>query len=190
MRVKFLIPLILLAVLAKGQNSCFDDCSKIMRSDLPFTEKLTILNGCSIPIVAFKDIDDQVLDISLLKGKTLVINFWYIGCAPCRAEIPGLNELASKYRDENIAFLAFALDKPDPLRNFLKKHSFEYRIIPNSQAIADKFCIVTGYPTNIIVGPEGKVRHMFSGGRVDDMASADAIAKIDPIIQKILKEGK
>lgn len=51
---------------------------------------------------AFKDRDINGVKLDTKKelaGKILVINFWFIGCPPCRAEIPDLNEIADQYKD-------------------------------------------------------------------------------------------
>ena len=39
-----------------------------------------------------------------LKGKINVINFWFMKCAPCIAEIPALNTLVKKYKGKDINF--------------------------------------------------------------------------------------
>ena len=89
-----------------------------------------------------------------LKGKTIALNFWFVGCLPCRQEIPVLNQIVEQYKD--VVFLGFALDGEDQLRDFLKKFPFNYQIIPNAQKVADGFR-VAAYPTHILIGPAGEI---------------------------------
>lgn len=98
------------------------------------------------------------------KGKVLVLNFWFTGCGPCKQEIPELNELVKKYKNKNVVFLAFALDKDKQLLNkYLKQYPFSYDIIPDSRDIADTYK-VSAYPTHIIVNKDGKIVTSIIGG--------------------------
>src|SRR5579871_344573 len=92
--------------------------------------------------------------LSELKGKTVVLNFWFVGCLPCREEIPVLNQLVELYPD--VVFLGFALDGEEALRDFLKKFPFRYQIIPNSQKVADAFH-VAAYPQHVVINPGGEI---------------------------------
>ncbi len=52
------------------------------------------------------DLNGKEWNLEKLQGKIAVINFWFINCAPCKEEMPALNELKAKYADqENIEFI-------------------------------------------------------------------------------------
>jgi thiol-disulfide isomerase/thioredoxin len=59
--------------------------------------------------------------------KLIVLNFWATWCEPCVGEIPTLNTVKEKYKDQNIAFLSFSMDT-DSLKlvkfNTTKKFQF------------------------------------------------------------------
>jgi len=98
-----------------------------------------------------------------LRGKIVVLNFWFINCPPCRKEIPELNEVVSDYKDStNIVFLAIANDSKNELKEFLKESPFNYTIIDNGLYIANNFGI-RSFPTNVILDKEGKVYFHASG---------------------------
>lgn len=72
-------------------------------------------------------------------------------------EIPALNELVASFNgNENVRFIAVALDNEDDLKNFLKEAHFDYNIVYNGRFLADKYNI-RSYPTHVIVNQEGKV---------------------------------
>ena len=100
-------------------------------------------------------LDGKHWSLQQLKGKILVLNFWFVGCLPCRQEIPVLNQLVEQYK--GVVFLGFALDGPAQLDDFLKKYPFRYEIIPDAQKIADGFRI-SAYPTHILIDPAGEIR--------------------------------
>ena len=108
---------------------------------------------------AFKayDMNGNLVDTKPLKGKVLVINFWFTTCPPCKAERPYLNQMVDDYKsDSNVVFIAVALDQKEVLQPYLKEHEFKYNVIPEGKKIADSYSI-SGYPTQVIVDGEGKV---------------------------------
>jgi peroxiredoxin len=110
-------------------------------------------------IAAFKtkDINGNKIDLKALEGKIVVLNFWFIGCSPCRMEIPDLNKLVDSFKaNDKIVFIAIALDDKSSLKDFLRKLSFSYDIIDGGRFIADKYG-VRSYPTHVIIDTEGKV---------------------------------
>ena len=103
------------------------------------------------------DIEGNKVKTEDLKGKVLVINFWFISCYPCRFERPYLNQLVNEYKsDKDVVFIAVSLDPKAKLEEFLKTNPFNYTIIPDGNKIVKKIPL-TSYPTHVIVNKEGKV---------------------------------
>jgi thiol-disulfide isomerase/thioredoxin len=98
-----------------------------------------------------------------LVGKILVVNFWYLNCPPCVAEIPELNKFAGEYKDDSsVVFIAVALDQKAALKEFLKTHPFAYKVIDDGRYITSQYNI-NAYPTNVVVGTDGLVYFHSSG---------------------------
>lgn len=68
------------------------------------------VRGKMIPGLNFTTINGKRYSNSDLRGKILVINFWFKGCAPCVAEMPSLNKLRNEFKDKNVLFIGFASD--------------------------------------------------------------------------------
>lgn len=103
------------------------------------------------------------LDLAALKGKIVVLNFWFTTCSPCIAEMPALNKLVSEYKDKDIVFIAFAKDPESEVREFLKNRTFNYQQVSNADDIHEKYEINL-WPTHVILNPEGKVVQRLTGG--------------------------
>lgn len=91
-----------------------------------------------------------------LKGKIIVLNFWFTNCAPCIEEMPDLNKMKAKYQKEDVEFFAITFNKKDLITPFLEKIKLDYIIIPNDQNTIDDFQIKF-FPTNILINKEGKL---------------------------------
>lgn len=103
------------------------------------------------------DINGNKLQSKELKGKILVINFWFINCPPCRQEIPELNQLVQDYKDaENVKFIGIALDDRFEIKDFLQKFPFHYQQVANGRTTAQLYG-VEAFPTHVIVDAYGKV---------------------------------
>jgi peroxiredoxin len=110
-----------------------------------------------------RDMDGNKIDLKDLKGKIIVVNFWFVDCHPCRVEIPELNKLVDSFAiQDSVQFIGIALDDRSRLKDFLGKLPFHYDIIDNGKFFADKYGVHT-YPTHVIIDQEGKVYFSTTG---------------------------
>ena len=115
------------------------------------------------PEIEGTTLDGIELTSKSLKGKPVVVNFWFMSCGPCIKEIPKLNSLATEFAGK-ARFLAFATDDAEPLREFLKDREFRYEIVPSSSRLARAFG-VEAYPSHYIIdGEDNIVRSALGAG--------------------------
>lgn len=113
------------------------------------------------PAFSLTSLEGEKLDLAALRGKVVVLNFWFTWCAPCVAEFGQLNGLVDKFKSKGVVFIAPTLDDETTLRPFLKEHRFEYHVVPNaSSLIASTYRDGSGhvvFPTHIVIDREGKI---------------------------------
>lgn len=182
---------ILIAVNLPGQDNCFDKCiENLENSNLSTPEKqLLILQGligCKAPDFNVKTINGETLKLNELKGKVVVINFWFEGCAPCIAELPALNKLNEDFKTKDVVFIAFGRDDTQTIMDFLKRKDFNYKHVSSDHELSMDYCIVAGWPTNMVLDKNGIVRQIFSGGQLDERAKTEAYDKMKPTIEKYI----
>jgi peroxiredoxin len=113
--------------------------------------------GTVAPTFDAPDIDAKWINTAELKGKVIVLNFWFIGCAGCMDEIPKLQATANKFSDKSdVVFIAVSTNTPQELRRFREREGFTYRHIGQALALSKLFDFV-GYPKNIVIGRDGKI---------------------------------
>jgi thiol-disulfide isomerase/thioredoxin len=92
-----------------------------------------------------------------IEGKVVVLNFWFIGCGICRAEIPMLNRIAGKFAGrDDIVFIAVTADPMREVRKFLADVPFDYEHLADGRGILDGFRF-SGYPKTIVISKEGGI---------------------------------
>ena len=129
----------------------------------PPNESNFFKNGTKIDPIKVTDMNGKSINMKKLAGKIIVMNFWFIGCPPCRAEIPELNKLVAEYANNpNVVFIAIALDKRYELKKFLAENPYNYQIVDDGRYYADGYG-VNLYPTNVVVDKTGTIKFNSSG---------------------------
>ena len=119
--------------------------------------------GKAVPKFDVPDIDAKWVNTEELKGKVIVMNFWFIGCVGCMDEIPKLSAVADKFKgNDDVVFLAVANNTPQQLRAYLRGNTFSYRQIGQGLSLVKLFDF-SGYPKNIVIGRDGKIVYWRSG---------------------------
>lgn len=148
----------------------------IERSD----QTVALAVGFEMPNVTVARLDSSAIDLTALRGKPVVINWWQTFCGPCIKEIPELNELVEKYEGHDVEFLAIADNEMADLTPFLEKHPFTYDI-----ALADEEAVHVfgqGYPRHVIIDGDGKVVY-------DNLGyNPDVTDRLDRVIGSLLSE--
>jgi len=122
-----------------------------------------------------------------LKGKVVIINFWFIDCHPCIAELPALNRLVKEYEGKDVVFLAPTWETKDRLKSaFFQKYKFDFMIISDAKKIIDLFGGV-GFPVTYIVDKNGILKEVTVGGPIDEKSETQAYLNAKPIIDELLK---
>ncbi len=123
-----------------------------------------------------------------LKNKIVLLNFWFIGCHPCEAEMPLLNQLYEEYRDKEFLLLSFSRDDEAQLQEFLKETKVNFPIVPNASSIITKtFNLKSGYPTTIILNRKGEVVEYKAGGPLEEEALKKVKAHLTEVIDRELR---
>jgi thiol-disulfide isomerase/thioredoxin len=100
------------------------------------------------------------LNLSALKGKTVILNFWATWCPPCIEEMPDLNALHPELQSKNIELLGIAIDSLDNVQEFLAKTPVNYPIIiattQGLDMLKDFGNTQGGLPYTVILDEHGK----------------------------------
>ncbi len=121
--------------------------------------------------------DGRTLSSEAIAGTAVVMNFWYAGCAPCRAEAPDLQQLSEQFKD--VQFVGVNVrDSAATAAAFERKFGVTYPSILDA-ATGDVVLAFTGVvtpqavPTTLVIDKQGKV-------------SARVLGRIDPSTLKAL----
>lgn len=121
--------------------------------------KMLAMIGKAAPDFKLQDIDHVYHTLSSLKGKVVVLNFWFTQCSPCIQEMPELNQLRSRFKDAtDVVFFALTFEKQAMVRSWLAGHQFDYTVLTDATSVNSSFGITT-WPTNMIIDKQGTIRY-------------------------------
>lgn len=109
-----------------------------------------------------KGLDGKTHKLADYRGKVVVLDFWYRGCGWCIKAMPQVNALAEQFQGKSVAVLGMNTDrKEDDARLVAEAMSLKYDTL-RAEGIPEKYH-VQGFPTLIVIDPEGKVRDVHVG---------------------------
>ena len=112
-------------------------------------------------------LDKSSLDMSTLKGKTLVVDFWATWCAPCIAQHPLIEHVRRKYSESaDVVFLSLDADDDHSLvAPFMAAQKWEQRVY--LEAGLAGLLNVTSLPSILVIDPTGKIYSRMMGFNTD-----------------------
>jgi thiol-disulfide isomerase/thioredoxin len=91
-----------------------------------------------------------------LKNRVYVLEFWATWCPPCVQSIPHTIELADKYKDKAVSFIALSVDSSsEPVKKMVKDKSITY-YVGMDNGLSEKYS-VRGIPSAFIIGRSGQI---------------------------------
>ena len=121
-------------------------------------KKDRIDNNTAAISFSFSDMTGKTIDIADLKGKVVFINFWASWCPPCRAEMPDLENLYQKLKEDNRFVFLFMNEDDDRNKaiQYLEKNHFTMPLYYTSGNVPQEL-FSGSLPTTIVLNKEGKI---------------------------------
>ena len=128
------------------------------------------------------DLQGQVIRLSDLRGQVVLLNFWATWCPPCRAEMPSMQALYQKYREQGLAILAISSDVEgkDRVAPFIEKRGFSFPVLVDPRNVVGTRVRVGGIPTSYLLDKQGRVVGRDVGAR--NWNSAKMRRRIDQLL--------
>jgi thiol-disulfide isomerase/thioredoxin len=121
--------------------------------------------GVEAPDFTLKDIEGNDFTLSSLRGKYVILDFWGSWCGWCIKGMPQMKEYYKKYAGKFEIVGVDCNDTDQKWKDAVKKHELPWKHVYNPRAnseeeqaksVLGKYGI-TGFPTKIIISPEGKI---------------------------------
>ncbi|MCR8844973.1 redoxin domain-containing protein [Paenibacillus sp. SC116] len=132
-----------------------------------------INQGNLAPDFELKTLEGNSVKLSDFRGKKVILNMWATWCPPCKVEMPDMQNIYDKYKDENVTILAVNMTQSeknvDSIPMFLDEMGITFPVVldPKSEVAL----IYQSYmlPTSYVIDSNGIVQQKITGPMNEDM---------------------
>ena len=126
--------------------------------------KKNIVEGTMAPDFTLKDINGEELTLSSLRGKYVVLDFWGSWCGWCIKGIPDMKKYYEKYKGKMEILGIDCRDTEEKWKAAVAKYELPWLHVRNEgEPDVSLLYAVQGYPTKIVIDPEGKIAKIVVG---------------------------
>lgn len=137
----------------------------------------TTLNGQPAPDFSLQSLESKTIDLSEMRGKVVVLDFWATWCPPCRKSLPHLQKISADgaLKQKGLRVISVNVkEAKDKVQDFLKQNTYDFAVALDSDGATTEKYLVQGIPTTVIVDRAGVIQRVFVGfgdqseGMLDD----------------------
>lgn len=103
------------------------------------------------------DLGGKTWRLQDLKGKVVLVNFWATWCPPCRKEMPDLQALYDKYKDQGLVVLSISDEDAAKVTPFIAERKISYPVLLDPGRKVNQAFVVEGIPKSFVYDREGKL---------------------------------
>jgi cytochrome c biogenesis protein CcmG/thiol:disulfide interchange protein DsbE len=116
------------------------------------------------PAFARTGLDRQRVDLSALRGRVVLLNFWATWCAGCKIEMPRFVQWQDQYKAGGLSIVGVSMDdSSEPVASFLRKHPVNYPVVMGDEKLGLAYGGVLGLPVTYLIDRNGVIRARYQG---------------------------
>lgn len=147
----------------------------------PSGERGVVQVGDEAPNFTLRDLSGNIMSLSQLRGKVVLLNFWATWCGPCRVEMPAMEQLYRTFPRREFEILAVSTDSQGATvtHPFQQAMGFTFPILHDSEYRVGLMYGARTIPLTFMVDRRGIVRQKIFGAREwDSLEARDLIHEL------------
>jgi cytochrome c biogenesis protein CcmG/thiol:disulfide interchange protein DsbE len=114
------------------------------------------------PALVLTELGGETFDLSKLRGKVVLVNYWATWCAPCKKEMPVLNAFYRRYHEQGLEIIGISADHPEDFAKMRKMSTtLAYPTSTLDRISQNGFGAPEGFPLTYVIDRDGVMRDKF-----------------------------
>lgn len=110
------------------------------------------------PAFVRTDLQGRRIDLTALRGKVVLLNFWASWCGPCQVELPQFQAWQRKYESAGFQVIAISMDdEAAPVRSIVRKLHLEVPVVMGDETLGREYGGVLGLPVTFLIARDGRI---------------------------------
>jgi thiol-disulfide isomerase/thioredoxin len=177
------------AALLSGVVACGQSAEQGAGGDYRFVQSAPGIDSIApagrqaAPALAGQLVNGQPFDLASTRGAVTVVNFWASWCAPCRAETPNLESVATATKASGVRFVGVNVkDSRSAAATFLRDKGVTYpSLYDDDGSLAATWPVPVTLPSTVVLDRQGRIAARFR-------AAVSSSSELLPIVQRLAAE--
>jgi peroxiredoxin len=139
----------------------------LLKQDNSYLKYSPLEAGRLAPNFTLPGLDGKMVSLSDYKGHVVLVNIWATWCPPCVDEMPSMEKLYRKLKNENFEILAVSIDAlgEKVVAPFMKKYNLNFPVLMDPDGTIKTLYQTTGVPESFIINKDGILVEKIIGPR-------------------------
>jgi peroxiredoxin len=157
---------LLLLVILLGSLILWSGCASTSPSAKPDRDKKVVGD------FTLRDLKGQKVSFSSFDDKVVLLSFWATWCVPCHTELPQLQEIWERYRQQGFELVSVNVDPADnesEVRQMVRRYKYSFPVLMDQETeVSNRFNPTMDLPYSVLVDRRGRIASVHQGYRIGD----------------------
>jgi thiol-disulfide isomerase/thioredoxin len=129
-------------------------------------------NSDTLAAHTLSSLDGGTTTLSAFRGEVVVVNFWATWCAPCRHELPLLDQWNTQWKSRGARVVAISIDQdPSKVRSFVKEMKLSLTVMHDGPDGLARSLDIPAVPYTLLLDRDGNVIETVRGSAEAEVAA-------------------
>lgn len=137
--------------------------------------------GEAAPDFQLQNLDGQLVSLSDLRGKPVLLNFWATWCGPCRGEMPHLEQIYQEWSNKGLILLTINIgESSSQVGDFMREYNLSMPVLLDIRQVVAEQYNITAIPTTFFIDKDGIIQEKIVGAFPNKESIEQHLNKIMP----------